>query len=451
MPRASLQRLLLHRLLGPLLVILVMGSVFAYFFALKAAQDVFDLGLMDSAHDLSRQVVAGPAGPSLSLPESALKMLQENNDDRVTYAAWNEQGILFSGSTELKALIATTPSNPVSYLDLRLQNEPQRALVLQGQVKGQGYYIAVAETLHHPTRLRNQLFTSILLPETLLSLLTLLVVLAGIRMLLAPVKQLRQEIASRSPSDLRPLDEKSAPHDLVPIIHAINELLGRLSEAFSGYRRFIADASHQLRTPLASLGNQIEAAKMQPPAQPALLLEQLQSTTNRLTHLTNQLLSLARLEHTEQYVLENASVDLAHLIQDVAAEAVSNAHRKGVEFQFELEARQVVKGSRLMLGEMVANLLDNAVRFSPSQGLITVSLKAAAEGPLLMISDQGPGVPAAELEQLGKPFHQASNTLPEGCGLGLAIVLEIARLHESQVSFANVTAGTGFKVEVRFP
>jgi two-component system sensor histidine kinase TctE len=447
MPKASLQRLLLHRLLGPLLVILVMGSVFAYFFALKAAENVFDLGLMDNAQDLARQVTLGPQGPAISLPESALKMLRENNDDRVTYAAWNEAGQLFSGSTELKSLISESVKDQPLYLDLELAGEPQRALVIHDT---QGFFIAVAETLHHPTRLRNQLFTSILLPETLLSLLTLVVVLAGIRMLLAPVRQLRREIAARSPSDLRPLDEKSAPPDLVPIIHAINELLERLSKAFAGYRLFIADASHQLRTPLASLSNQIESAKSHPPAQVEPLLNQLHSTTQRLTHLTNQLLSLARLEHTEQNVLENSTFNLAELIQDVAALAVSKAHRKGVEFQFALNNAQLVKGSRLMLGEMITNLLDNAVRFSPSQGMISVTLEPSAKGPVLRVEDQGPGVPQAELELLGKPFHQASNTLPEGCGLGLAIVLEIARLHEAQVTFSNLPSGAGLRVEVAF-
>lgn len=449
MPRASLQRVLLHRLLGPLLLILVMGSVFAYFFALRAAADVFDLGLMDSAHDLAKQVSQGPRGPVLSLPEASLKMLQENNDDRVTYAAWNEAGELFSGNPALQSLIPSQPGTPL-YLDLQLNNEPQRALLIHEQIAGQGYFIAVSETLHHPTRLRNQLFTSILLPETLLSILTLVVVLAGIRMLLAPVKQLRQELAARSPSELRPLDEKSAPPDLVPIIHGINDLLGRLSQAFAGYRRFIADASHQLRTPLASLGNQIESAQANPPANVSLLLEQLHTTTERLTHLTNQLLSLAKLEHTEQHVRENSPVDLSLLIQDVAATAVSQAHRTGVEFVFDLAPNQIIKGSRLMLGELVSNLLDNALRFSPPHGLITVTLTADPEGCQLTVTDQGPGVPESELESLGKPFHQASNTLPEGCGLGLAIVLEIARLHEAEVVFSNATVGSGLRVDVVF-
>ncbi|MDE2260410.1 MAG: HAMP domain-containing histidine kinase, partial [Betaproteobacteria bacterium] len=212
---------------------------------------------------------------------------------------------------------------------------------------------------------------------------------------------------------------------------------------------FIADAAHQLRTPLASLSSQIEVALETPPENDKKLLRELLATTQRTTHLANQLLSLARLEHTEQSMIEVTAVDLQHLFQEVSADFVTLAARKGVDLGFELCPGRVW-ASPLMLRELLANLLDNAIRYTPAGGKVTVSLQPVEHKVLLSVEDNGPGVPETELKKLGIPFHRLPSDQPEGCGLGLAIVREIGRLHAAEVTFHPGSKGLGLKVVVCF-
>ncbi|MDE1990352.1 MAG: sensor histidine kinase N-terminal domain-containing protein [Betaproteobacteria bacterium] len=447
--RTSLYQLLLRWLLGPLIVILLAGSVLAYLFSLRAAMNVYDLGLLDDALDLSKQVVVRDGEMQLALPPAALQMLQENNDDRVTYAAWDDRGHVFSGNPRLFASEGLPAEDGHQFRDLTLNGEENRAIVMKGKVGRTPFFIAVAQTLHGRDRLRDGIFASILLPEALLALVSVAVILFGVRFALAPVKLLRNEIVSRSSADLRPIGEAGAPAELFPVVHGINELLANLADSFASHRRFIADAAHQLRTPLASLSSQIEVALEKPPSDVRALLRELLATTNRTTHLANQLLSLARLEHTESSMLEVAAVSLERVCREASADFVTQAARKGVDLEFVLEPCQV-RGSPLMLRELLANLLDNAIRYTPSGGQVGVGLKKGQDGVVLTVEDNGPGVAEAEWPNLGTPFHRLASDFPEGCGLGLAIVREIARLHEAELAFGRSAAGHGLKVSVYF-
>ena len=261
---------------------------------------------------------------------------------------------------------------------------------------------------------------------------------------------LRDKIASRSSANLQPIEEHSTPAELAPIIHGTNELLANLATAFAGHRRFIADAAHQLRTPLASLSSQIEVALNNPGKDTRELLYQLLATTRRTTHLANQLLSLARLEHTEQSVYEVEAIELKEVFLDATADIVILAARKNVELDFNLQPCQI-EGSRLMLRELLVNLLDNAVRYTPPGGKVAAALQADRHNIALTVEDNGPGVPLEDLSKLGTPFHRLASPQSEGCGLGLAIVREIARLHKAEVHFSQGTEGHGLRVSIKFP
>ena len=447
--RSSLYRMLLKWLLGPLILILLISSILAYVFSLKAAMNVYDLGLLDNALDLSKQIEIHQGQMTINLPLAAQQMLQENNDDHVTYAAWDDKGQVFSGNSELFRMGVLPVEGNHLFQDVVLNGEENRAVFLRGKTGTNNYYIAVAQTLYGRNRLTDGIFASILLPEVFLALVSIAVILFGVRFALSPVKLLRNEIISRSSVDLRPIEEATAPAELFPIVHGINELLENLAASFASHRRFIADAAHQLRTPLASLSSQIEVGLETPPEDVSKLLRDLLKTTQRTTHLANQLLSLARLEHTEQSMLEVATVDLESLFQEVSADFVTLAARKSVELEFRLQPARVW-GSPLMLREMLANLLDNAVRYTPAGGRVLVGLQILENQVVLSVEDNGPGVPEAELEKLGTPFHRLPSEQPEGCGLGLAIVREISRLHDAQVSFHPGLDGTGLKAVVSF-
>ncbi|NNM69242.1 MAG: sensor histidine kinase [Gallionella sp.] len=445
----SLHRQLLKRLLWPLVIILLTGSIFAYFFALRAAINAYDLGLLNDAFDISKQVEIHQGVMSINLPPAARQMLRMNNNDRVEYAAWDESGRIFSGEQKLLQVNALASDEDRVFRDITLNGEVHRAVLLREKVEGQTYFLVVAQTVHGRDHLTGGIFAGILIPETLLAIVSIAVILLGVRRGLSPVEHLRDEITRRSSSDLRAIEESTAPAELAPIIHGINELLGNLATAFASHRRFIADAAHQLRTPLAALSSQIEVAMDEPPADGQALLGQLLTTTQRTTHLANQLLSLARLEHTEQSMYEVASVELHEVLRSVAADFVSMGVCKEIELNFELQSARV-SGSPLMLRELISNLLDNSIRYTPTGGLVTVTTRVMDKNIWLVIEDNGPGVPLNAIEKLGTPFYRLPSGHSEGCGLGLAIVREICRLHGAELFFSSRTEGYGFQVRVRF-
>lgn len=446
----SLRRQLLKGLLWPLAIILLTGSFFAYFFALNSAVNAYDLSLLNDALDISKQINVRDGKMTINLPPVASQMLQTNNQDRVSYAAWDESGQIFAGDPKFQMADMLVSEESHLFQDVELNGEKHRAMLLHGKAEGHAYYIAAAQTVHGRDHLTGEIFASILLPEALLAIVSIAAILLGVRRGLAPILFLRDEISSRSSNDLSPIEESTAPAELAPIIHGINELLGNLATSFASHRRFIADAAHQLRTPLAGLSGQIEVALENPPADDKKLLLQLLTTTQRTTHLANQLLSLARLEHTEQFMYEVVTVDLQTVLLETAADFVSLGARKGIELDFDLLPCRVA-GSPLMLREMISNLLDNAVRYTPKRGRISVSMNIIAGNICLSIEDNGAGVAEEELVKLGTPFHRLPSDQAEGCGLGLAIVREIVRLHGAEIFFERGTEGCGLQVRIRFP
>lgn len=445
----SLRRQLLKRLLWPLSIILLSGSVFAYFFALHSAINAYDLGLLNDALDISKQVEVRDGRMTLNLPAAARQMLLTKIQDRVSYAAWDESGQVFSGDPKLQIAVMFTPDETHLFQDMELDGKQQRAVLLRSKVEEKLFYILVAQTLHGRDQLAGGIFAGILIPEAMLALVSIAVILLGVRSGLTPVDLLRDEIARRSSNDLRPIDEGAAPAELAPIIHGINELLQNLATSFASHRRFIADAAHQLRTPLAGLSSQLEVALATPPADEKKFLQQLLATTQRTTHLANQLLSLARLEHTEQFMYELAPVDLEKVLLETAADFVTLAARKGIELEFDLQPCRTA-GSPLMLRELFSNLLDNSVRYTQAGGHVRINMQTVSGQISLMVEDNGPGVPTEELDSLGKPFHRVPSGQIEGCGLGLAIVREITRLHAANIIFAHGSEGKGLLVCVRF-
>ncbi len=447
---ASLRRVLLRRLLWPLIPILLLGVLLAYVLAQRAAVNAYDAGLIDDARDLANQIAFQNGRYVMELPHAAAEMLATNNEDRVIYAIWTTQGEAIAGDAAIAPVIAPPRANGYTFQDVSLTQKTYRVIVLRQTFGGTDILIAVAQTTKGRTQLLEQIFLSMLFLGGVLVIASIAVVVSGVHAGLLPVEKLRNEIASRSTSDLQPLPENSAPLELRPIIRGINELLEKLSASFASYRRFIADAAHQLRTPLAALGTQIEVNLAQPPDNVSILLQQLLATTQRTSHLANQLLSLARLEHTENAAIGETIVDLRELVQETAADFVLRAARYAVEFEFSVQPLHV-HGNALLLRELLSNLLDNAVRYAPRHSVIQVYLNRSGDAVELIVADAGPGVPAADLQKLGTPFYRPPGSAAEGCGLGLAIVREIAHIHRGSVTFAPSSTGVGLTVELRMP
>jgi two-component system sensor histidine kinase TctE len=441
----SLQRLLVRRLLWPLIPILLFCITLSYALAKHAAVTAYDAGILDDARDLVKQVNIRDGHVALELPLAAAQMLAYNNEDAVVYAMWDANDALVTGDEQLYRAI--TKHIREKFRDIKLSGKLYRSVTITETKEDKQFTIAVAQAVKARSDLMREIFISMLILGGVLLIVSVTVVINAVRIGLQPVERLRDAIAQRNQNDLRPIAESDTPLELLPIIRGANELLEKLSASLGAYRRFVADAAHQLRTPLAALGSQLELSLVSPPDDTAALLKQLLDTTRRTSHLASQLLSLARLEHTEKTAIERREFDFKQLLQEAASSFVTCAARKSVEFEFSIEVDRF-RGIELLLRELIGNLLDNAVRYAPPHSVIQVSLKRLGTFVQLQVIDAGPGVPAGELSKLGTPFHQLPSNAPQGCGLGLAIVREIAHLHGGEIIFANGAGGVGLVVTV---
>jgi two-component system sensor histidine kinase TctE len=294
---------------------------------------------------------------------------------------------------------------------------------------------------------------SVLLPQVVVMFGAILIVLYGFDYVVGRMRRLKESIDQRDSSDLAPLDPEAAPRELRSLIESINGLMARLATSMEVQRRFIADAAHQLRTPLAGLRSQTELALGERDrATMRKTLERLAAGTERATALANRLLTLAR---AGTYVRsKQTDVDLVVLAKDVIAEHLPAANARSQDLGFEGPAsseRAIVHGDRVLLHELLSNLVDNAVRYTPEGGIITVELtRDPAGGTTLAVRDTGPGVPRDEYAKVFEPFYRGRDALAPGTGLGLAIVRTIAGAHGATVRLESNDGG-GLCVAATFP
>jgi two-component system sensor histidine kinase TctE len=277
-------------------------------------------------------------------------------------------------------------------------------------------------------------------PQAILFLATIGLVWAGIRQGLAPLALVRAQIAQRSHHDLRPLDTKAVPEELRPVVEDINHLFERLKRKIEAQRHFVADAAHQLRTPVAALMAQVESTSS---GDQALL-----DTTRRLSHLVTQLLALSRAEPGIRPPMER--FDLAAQIRAAANDWLPHAFRRDMEVDFDLVETWIV-GSPHALREMLANLVDNAIRYGRAQGRIVVSCRPQGEEAMIRVDDDGPGIPAELRRQAFERFFRVPGTPGDGCGLGLAIVKAFVLQHSGSVALDEAPELGGLRVEIRIP
>jgi signal transduction histidine kinase len=270
----------------------------------------------------------------------------------------------------------------------------------------------------------------------------------GIGQGLRPLDRLRGEIAARSPRDLRPVSELDKPQEVQSLIGALNQLLSRLNAAIASQQRFIANAAHQLRTPLAGLKTHAELARREPStSELKSLLDMIAGETQRTSHLVNQLLTLARAEPGEA---PSQPVNLHEIVGRDVRDWVQRALGKNIDLGFELEDAWTL-GEPLLLRELAANLLDNALAYTQKGGSVTVRTSVRNGESVLEVEDDGPGIPESEREKVFERFYRIAATGGEGCGLGLSIVSEIAERHNARVDLAMPPGGRGTLIRAAFP
>ncbi|MGZ5142284.1 MAG: sensor histidine kinase [Burkholderiales bacterium] len=454
--QTTLRRQVLAWLCWPLLVLWSVSSIIDYDIANRFVNLAYDRALLEAALDIGRQVKVMQDRIYVDLPEVAVQMLQSRESGRLYYVVTGPRNEYITGEPDLPP-----PPDPfsgrVNYYDETYHSRPVRIVTLQLPVetgKSEGMVmVQVAENRAARDEFARQILFRMVLPQALLILVTALTLWYAVGRGLAPLGALRREIENRSHRDLSALPEQQAPQEVRPLIHAMNQLLERLSLTLAAQQRFIADAAHQLRTPIAGLKTQTELALRQtPPGEAHSTLRQLRSAAEQTTRLMNQLLSLARAEPPVGRVPITDVLALRQLIRDVTSEWVPRAIERNVDLGFDAESQvAAVQGDPFLLREMLNNLLDNAVRYTQPGGQVTVRVGRVQNGAMLSIEDNGPGIPDSERLRVFERFYRVLGTGAEGCGLGLAIVSEIAQSHGAQVTLTPGAGGVGTIATIVFP
>lgn len=459
-PARGLQWRLLWWLLPALAVLVAVNSLATYHTALAAVNTAYDRSLLAVARAVADRVEFRDGRVEVEVPYIALDFFASDLRGRVFYRVGGLDGGFVSGYDDLPPLPAGVPRTEdyfalARFYDDHYRGEPVRVVALYQPVfdertRGMAL-VQVAETLVSREALTRKLMVDTVTRQLLLVALAALVIVVVVRVALRPLGRLRAGLDARPADDLSPIDSRDVPAEVGALVAGMNDYMARLKGALDRQERFIADASHQLRTPLAVLRTQTGLAlREEDPARLRETLCAMDRSVGDTIHLANQLLTRARAQHG----IANpafADLDLAALAREACIDLGAGAVAKRIDLAFEGEAAVPLRGDPTLVREMVKNLVDNAIRYTPEGGRVTVRLSGPGEPPAIEVEDSGEGVAAADRERVFEPFHRLAGASQPGVGLGLSIVRDIARAHGAGVDLADGAGGTGLKVRVRFP
>ena len=444
--RSSLRRHLTYWLTGPLLLLVVAGSFVSYRIALDAATKAYDSALLDPVLAIASHLRRTGSRLELDLPSIAIEALRIDTEDRVYYQVLGPDGELIAGTPRLPAPPERLAPEAHVFYDAKLEGERVRVAARAVKVEPGTAIVQVAETLVKRDKLVLELLVASTVPQLLIAFAAVALFWLGIGQGLRPLDRLRDEIAARSPRDLRPVPEQDKPQEVRALVGALNRLLSRLNAAIESQQRFIANAAHQLRTPLAGLKTHAELARRQPSTlELRSLLDMIAGETQRTSHLVNQLLTLARAEPGEA-ASGDQPVNLHETISRDLRDWVQSAVGKNIDLGFELDDAWIL-GEPLLLRELAANLLDNALAYTQPGGSVTVRTGARDGESVLEVEDTGPGIPEAERERVFDRFYRGEGAASGGSGLGLAIARRIAERHGGSIR-ARAARGAGCTIVV---
>ena len=460
---------ILDWMLTPLLLLWPVSLVLTWLVAQGIAGKPFDRALEYNVSALAQLVTVKDRRVSFNLPLPARELLRADDADTVYYQVVGPRGAYMSGERDFPLPTDADTAVPgqvqlrdddfhgtairVAYMWVPL-NLPDAPMAL----------VQVAETLDKRSVLAAEIIKGVMLPQFVTLPMAVLLVWLALVQAIKPLSRLEARIRARKPDDLSPLDAQTVPIEVAPLVTSVNELLLRLHDSMATQKRFLADAAHQLKTPLAGLRMQADLALREGANTEELKqsLRQIGRASIRATHTVNQLLALARAEGGNT-AINRQPCDLAGLTMDVVRDCVPRAMDKHIDLGFEgVEPGTpgvMLQGNPTLLKEMVRNLLDNALNYTPSSAeqpaVITVRVlfDPVSQALVLQVEDSGPGIPEAERERVFEPFYRALGVEADGSGLGLSIVKEIARQHQANVSVADTRVGQlppGARFTVRF-
>ncbi len=459
MKSQSLKRRLAIWLVGVLSALLTVDAWLSYSDALKAANQAYDRSLSASLKGIAERIYATEQEVVVDIPYSALELFEAGSSDRIFYSVGMPGGELITGYEGMPLPTRIEPNTAVFY-DGVYKGQPLRLGALLKPLYRKEFPKPVLIVFGETTNTRHEVVHSLFIGEVtrkaLLIVVALAVALFATMIAVRPIDKLGKSIRVRPDDDLTPVDAVDVPSEVKPLVAAINLHMERINAMVEARRRFITDAAHQLRTPLAVLNTQAEFALRQhgeSDMRPAV--EALHHSLGSAIRLTNQLLSLSRAEPINGFTARRQTVDLVAVARDMVVELLPLAGRKAIDLGFEDSGRPLpVFGDPVMLREMVANLVDNALRYTPGNGMVTVAVALApdkAASAQISVIDNGPGIPPEFREQVFRRFFRLNNADFTGSGLGLSIVREIVIGHGGEIVLEDAPGGCGLAVRVSLP
>ncbi|WP_239700778.1 sensor histidine kinase [Massilia sp. 9096] len=465
-PEESIQHSLfgeiLDWMLAPLLLLWPMSIAITYLVAKSIANQPFDHALEDSVTVLAQQVKQVDGRVVTRLPGSARDFLRADDVDSVYFQVSAPDGAIVDGDRDLPLPSSDDAerSGRVHFRNENLHGAPVRvayawvnlAPLLDPKIEPPLALVQVAETLDKRAQLANEIIKGVILPQFIILPVILALVWFALSRGLSPLAQLQERIRARPPDDLSPIDSRQVPEEISPLVGSLNDMLARLTHTIDAQKRFIADAAHQMKTPLAGMRMQSELALRQvDPDEIHRSLEQLAKSSESATRLVNQLLALARAENTPHAGLALEPLDLSLLARAVVQDWVQASFAHEIDLGYEApddgapDGYLAIAGNPMMLRELLSNLIDNALRYTPPGGSVTVRVRSDAGQALLEVEDTGPGIAPSERPRVFERFYRILGSSAPGSGLGLAIVREIAQQHGAEIQIFNNPRSTNKK------
>lgn len=452
----SVHKRLLSYLLLPLLLLLVAGVAVDHHVIVSPIHNAFD-------HSLSRSALAivarihprGDGQLDVALPSHPPAPLRAMPDEHFYYRVSLPDGTTIAGTPELPLAADSQSADGFSYTNVNFRGQSFRLASYRTSETGDPLVVTVAETPARRDRAVHRLDVAFLINDTLQMAAVLIIALIGIRIALRPLQRLSRQIAGRPAVALNQLPTNDVPAEVLPVVESLNALLARVRDSVLSQQHFLANAAHQLRTPLTGLKAQLEVLSRETAGTPLEeRIDLLQGGVDRLAHTANQLLTLARAEPSAHRASHFTAVDLPHLIGEVIDSSLDRAIARGIDLGADSEPVQVT-GVYWLLHEVLNNLIDNAIRHTPPGGNITIRCGMTDRHPFLEVDDSGVGIPPPEeRDKVRERFYRSvrsTSSGADGCGLGLAIVDEVARVHGAQLSILDGSSGRGARMRIDFP
>jgi two-component system sensor histidine kinase TctE len=446
---SSISRQLILWLAVPLMLLALCGALVHYFNNIAPGMIASDRRLKAASNALMARIVV--EGHKVSVDESRDGRPALPPANLVDYAVRDPSGRLLLGDANIPAVAIADASSQI-FAVLRLNDRTARALTTRFDTSA-GVIMVTAVDLgvagSEPAA-RYGLMSTLLWDFVQLDL-TLVLVWVGIQVGLRPMRNLREAIAQRSPLDLRPIDESSVPREIAPVVVTLNRLFQMLRTSVQSQQQFIANTAHHLRTPITGIQAQLDLLAAESAAAPLQgRLTTLREAIRHLAHSANQLLSLARADPTVNLAAKNRPLSLTAIAEEVVAKFFDRALQGGIDLGADLEPA-TLSADPSLLDDLLSNLVDNALKYTPPGGTVTVTVGKRGARPYLAVEDTGPGIPESERERVKQRFYRLPNSPGHGSGLGLAIVEEIAGLYGAVVAIEAPAGGVGTRVSLLFP